>query len=38
MTHYRVCTKSGHWIGIIETNHAFADPYWRERGHILVAA
>lgn len=33
---YRACTSRGTWIGIVETNYAWAEPYWRGRGYRLV--
>lgn len=34
---YKVCTRSGNWIGIVETNLLWAESYWRARGYRLVA-
>lgn len=32
---WKVIVK-GHWIGIIETNYGWAEPYWRSRGAKLL--
>ena len=34
ITKWRVL-KGGKWFGIIETNYAWAYPYWRLRGYTL---
>jgi len=32
---WKVC-KGNHWIGILESNYAWALPYWTARGYKLI--
>ena len=32
---WKVCGPKGKWLGVIETNYAWAIKYWTPRGFIL---